>query len=116
MGDFNTNLIDYASHAATNDFINMMYSYHLQPSVLHPTRITDKTSTLINRIFVNNAIGSNIQSGKVLSLISDHLPQFCIISELKCDYKTLSYKFYDYSHFDANMFVADNTETYSSIR
>ena len=50
MGDFNINKIDYASHAATNDFINM-FSNQLQPSVVHPTRITDKTSTLNDNIY-----------------------------------------------------------------
>ena len=92
-----------------------MFSNHLQHLVLHPTHITDKTLTLIDNIFVDNAIGSNIQSGNVLSLISDHLPQFCIISELTCDYKNLSHKTYDYSHFYANMFLADYAETIFSI-
>ena len=107
MGDFNINLIDYANHTPTNDFINMMFSQHLQPSVLHPTRITETTSTLIDNIFVNNVIGSNIQSGNVLSQISDHLPQFCIITDFTCDYKNLSHSSYDYSHLDVNKFLAD---------
>ena len=107
MGDFNINLLDYANHNPTNDFINMMFSQHLQPSVLHPTRITETTSTLIDNIFVNNIIGSNIQSGNILSQISDHLPQFCIISDFTCDYKNLSHSSYDYSRFDVNKFLAD---------
>ena len=60
MEDFNTNLIDYANHYQTNDFNNMMFSQHLQSSVLYPTRITETTITLIDNIFVNNIIGSNI--------------------------------------------------------
>ena len=106
MGDFNINLIDYANPAQTNDFINMMFQ-HLQPSVLHPTRITETTSTLIDNIFVNNIIGSNIQSGNILSLISDHLPQFCIISDFTCDYKNVSHSSYDYSNLDVNKFLPD---------
>ena len=48
MGDFNINLMDYENRAQTNDFISMMFSHHLQPSVLHPTRITDSISTVID--------------------------------------------------------------------
>ena len=109
MGDFNVNLIEYENHTQTNDFINMMFSQHLQLSVLHPTRITDTTSTLIDNIFVsNNALGSNIQSGNILSMISDHLPQFCIISEFKCDHKNMFHFSYNYSQFDTNKLLADN--------
>ena len=107
MGDFNINLLDYTNHNPTNDFINMMFSQHLQPSVLHPTRITETTSTLIDNIFVNNIIGSNIHSGNILFQISNHLPQFCVISDFTCGYKNLSYSSYDYSRFDANKFLAD---------
>ncbi len=110
MGDFNINLMNYDNHAQTNDFINLMFSHHLQPSVLHPTRITDTTSTLIDNIFVNTAVDSNIQSGNILSLISDHLPQFCIVNECTFDYKNSSYFAYDYSKFDANKFLADYAE------
>ena len=91
----------------TNDFINMMFSQHLQPLVLHPTRITDTTSTLTDNIFVNIVIGSNIQSGNILYLISDHLPQFCIITDFTCNYKSLSHSSYDYSRFDVNKFLVD---------
>ena len=93
----------------------MMFSNQLQPSVLHPTHITDKTSTLIDKTFVNNGLESSIQSGNILSLISDHLPQFYIISDFKCDYRNLTHKVYNYSHFDANMLLADCTETNFSI-
>ena len=94
MGDFNINLIDYSNHAPMNDFINMMFSHHLQPSIFHPTRITDTTSTLIDNIFISHSL-------------SDHLPQFCTISDFKHDYKSSSHLFYDYSQFDVNKFLMD---------
>ena len=115
MGDFNNNLMNYENPTPTNDFINMMFSQHLQPSVLHPTRLTDTTSTLIDNIYVNNAIGSNIQSGNILSLISDHLPQFCIINDCTFDHKTSSHFSYDYSQFDADKFLADYAEMDTSF-
>ncbi len=110
MGDFNIDLLSYEKDTSTNEFINMMFSHRFQPSVLHPTRITDTSATLIDNIFVNTTTDSNIQSGNILSLISDHLPQFCIINNYEFDYKSSSYLSYDYSHFNADSFLADYVE------
>ena len=37
MGDFNINLLDYASHTPTSDFINNFFSHSLLPCIHHPT-------------------------------------------------------------------------------
>ena len=110
MGDFNIDLLKYDSHTPSNDFVNMMFSYHFQPSILHPTRITDTSSTIIDNIYVNNATESNIFAGNILSQISDHLPQFAILSENAPDFKTSSYFAYDYKTFDEAKFLADYKE------
>ena len=107
MGDFNIDLLKYDNHTPSNDFINMMFSYHFQPSILHPTRITDSSSTIIDNIYVNNATESNIFAGNILSLISDHLPPFAILSENAPDYKTSSHFSCDYKTFDETKFLAD---------
>ena len=60
MCDFNIDLLKYENHTPSNDFVNMMFSYHFQPSVLHPTHITDSSSTIIDNIYINNATESNI--------------------------------------------------------
>ncbi len=65
MGDFNINLLNYENHTATNEFLNMMFSYHFQPSTLHPTRFTDISSSIIDNIYINNATESNICSGNI---------------------------------------------------
>ena len=83
IGDFNINLLNHENHTPTNEFINMMFSNNLKPSVIHPTPISDTCSTLIDNISVNSAPDSKIHSGNVLSLISDHLPQFCIVYDCK---------------------------------
>ena len=54
MGDFNVNLLNYESHIDTNDFINTMISHYLLPYILHPTRVTDHSETVIDNIFSNN--------------------------------------------------------------
>ena len=57
MGDFNINLLNYESHSDTNDFINTMVSYYLLVYVLHPARVTDHSSTVIDNIYpIHNII------------------------------------------------------------
>ena len=106
MGDFNIDLLNYENHTARNEFVNMMFSYHSQPSILQPTRITDTSSTIID-IYLNNATESNICSGNILSLISDHLPQFAILYDDAPEYKASSYYAYDYTNFNEGKFLSD---------
>ena len=77
MGDFNVNLLNYESHNKTNDFINTMVSHYLLPHILHPTRVTDHSATVIDNIFSNNTSHKSV-SGNIITQISDHFPQFII--------------------------------------
>ena len=56
MGDFNVNLLNYNVHTHTNDFSNTMISHYLLPHILHPTRVTDHSATVIDNIFSNNCV------------------------------------------------------------
>ena len=58
MGDFNVELLNYDSHTATNEFVNMMFSHHFQPS-----HIADTSPTTIDNININNATESSIFGG-----------------------------------------------------
>ena len=60
MGDFNINLLNYDGHTGTNDFINSMVSHYLLPYSLHPTRVTDHSSTVIDNVFSNVTNFDNI--------------------------------------------------------
>ena len=51
LGDFNINLLNYESHSDTNMFLNSMVSKCLLPYILHPTRVTDHSATVIDNIF-----------------------------------------------------------------
>ena len=85
-----------------------MFSNNFQPPLLHPTHITATASTLIDIIFINSSPERKIKSGNILSLISDHLPQFCIIYDCNFDFKASSQICWDdYNNFDANKFLAD---------
>ena len=51
MGDFNINLMKINSESDNSQFYNTMCSYFFMPLVLQPTRVTDKSKTLIDNIF-----------------------------------------------------------------
>ena len=78
MGDFNLNLLNYETHDDTNDFLNSMISYSLLPYILHPTNITDYSSTAIDNIF-SNITDCKFKGGNILCEISDHFPQFIVL-------------------------------------
>ena len=49
------------------------------PHIIHPTRITPHSKTLIDNIFSNSQNFSQAKSGNLTLSISDHLAQFLII-------------------------------------
>ena len=50
------------------------------PYVLQPTRVTDKSKTLIENIFFNSFEFTTL-SGNIMHSISDHLIQFVILED-----------------------------------
>ena len=109
MGNFNINLFNYDSHTETNDFLDLMISHYLLPHILHPTRVTDHSATIIDNIFSNNCEMDTV-SGNLLSQISDHFPQFLIINNITVDYRTCSLFQHDYSKFNESSFINDFNE------
>ena len=78
MGDFNVNLLNHHSHNKTNEFIETMFSYGLYPLISKPTRISTRSCTLIDNIFLNDFY-ENVETGLLYTDISDHFPIFCLI-------------------------------------
>ena len=82
-GDFNLNLIKYTQNRGVNQFIiEKILSKNFIPHITLPTRVAEKSATLIDNIFTNN-YEHNCVSGNVTTYISDCLPQFLIIEDLK---------------------------------
>ena len=104
MGDFNVNLLNYHTHNYTNEFMNNMISHYLLPHILHPTRVTDHSATVIDNIFSNNTSHETV-SGNIMTHISDHFPQFIILNKTNIDYKRCSFSKRDFSKFDEQKFV-----------
>ena len=82
MGDFNINLLQVENHVSFAEFLESMYSHAFIPLINKPTRITDKTATLIDNIYCNS-VENILLNGICYTDISDHLPIFCIIIKKK---------------------------------
>ena len=72
MGDFNIDLLKAESQRPIHDYLELIYSLSLLPTIYKPTRITETTATLIDNILTNN--DEIVQSTIVVSDITDHMP------------------------------------------
>ena len=79
-GDFNIDLLKYDDSCKHRDFLNLMVSFGFLPQIIHPTRITDYSSTVIDNIFTNNSKDKTM-GGNILFQFADHLCQFVSIQK-----------------------------------
>ena len=79
VGDTNIDLLKTQSNLHTNDFLNLMLTYQIIPSIIRPTRVTEFTSTLIDNVFTN-WVNNLMKSYIIYSDISDHFPTLLIIN------------------------------------
>jgi len=104
LGDFNIDL-----KQKQNQWITITSLFNLKQLISKPTRVTDKTSTMIDHIYTNNPnMTNNIKV--VDSGISDHKPIFCkwkckIPKNKKNGHTTFEYR--SFKHFDENQFLLD---------
>ena len=106
MGDFNINLLDYASHTPTCDFVNNFLSYSLLPCTHHPTRVSEQKASIIDNIYTN-ANNANITCGNILMQITDNFPQFMVLKNSHVTYSKSELFIYDYSRFNKDAFLED---------
>ena len=108
LGDFNVNLLNYNEHNQTNEFLDSLASNSFIPLILQPTRISSHCNTLIDNIF-SNFIDPDIISGNLTATISDHLPQFSIISNMFGNIPGNKSNIYErhWSKFDRGNFILD---------
>ena len=84
LGDYNINILNYASHVQTAQFVDMMSSNVFLPLITRPSRVTATSATLIDNIFTNNIgdINHSVQ-GLFITDISDHFPVFHIAKQME---------------------------------
>ena len=94
LGDYNINLLSAERHTPTSSFIEHMYSNSFIPLINKPTRVTDRSATLIDNIFTNSICDTNILQGLLVTDLSDHFPVFAIFTEIAhCKSNTDEYIF-----------------------
>ena len=86
------------------------YSHHLDQQINTPTRITEKSSTLIDLLFTNNS-HRVIDKGVISSPLSDHCLIFCVIKSgvPKARGRTIEYR--SYKHYSKQEFLKDLRDT-----
>ena len=50
MGDLNIDLLKVDDHRPTHNYLELIFSYSLLPTINKPTRITETTATIIDNI------------------------------------------------------------------
>ena len=75
LGDFNSDLLNYNSHTPTANFVNLLFAKQLLPYIVHPSRVSGNSATLIDNIFSNTCDQETV-SGNILMQLTDHFPNF----------------------------------------
>ena len=82
MGDFNLDLLKIENSRFSRDFFLLLQSCYLAPSIDKPTHVYNNSATLRDNIFINTA-ERLIASGNIISDITNHLSQFCVMKLTK---------------------------------
>ena len=108
LGDFNIDLMKTDENIPSTEFCDMVTSAQFVPHIIHPTRITPHSKTLIDNIFSNVPNFSQGSSGNITLALSDHLAQFLIIP-LDSYFKPPKIEKFkrDFKNFDRENFLLD---------
>ena len=80
-GDFNVNLLNFGKERGTHRFLEELFHDNYIPQITPSTRITDRSATLIDNIFLNTQCHKQTSVNMTTS-IYDHLPQFTILEKI----------------------------------
>ena len=105
-GDFNIDLLKYDSNSKYAEFINAVTTFGYLPHILHPTRITEHSATIIDNIYSNNIKDESI-AGNILICLADHFSQFISINKKVAKLKPEPIYRRDYSDFNDSLFRDD---------
>ena len=86
MGDMNIDLLQFSSHAKTEEYLENIFTSGFIPLITKPTRITPFSATLIDHIYTNKQLIES-SSGIVICDVSDHFGIFSIIKTPHHKYK-----------------------------
>ena len=86
MGDLNINFLKANDHKSTGVLLDVLYSYSVFPLITKPTRVTEKTATLIDHIWTNSfGVDSHHIQGILCTSMTDHYAIFHIAGNTSND-------------------------------
>ncbi|XP_065680582.1 uncharacterized protein LOC136094529 [Hydra vulgaris] len=105
-GNFNIDLLNYRESQVISNYFKSLCSHSLFPTIILSTRVTAKTKTLIDNIFMNS-FPTDIVSGNLTISISDHMAQFvCIPNNPPIKKKVKMFK-RSFKKFDSDSFIQE---------
>ena len=109
MGDFNVDLMKVDDNDLTAKYFDIMTSHLFVPHIVHPTRITSTSKTLIDNIFSNATNMEEAKSGNLTISLSDHLAQFLFLPNdlRKSEYHKKSKSVIDHRKLDQENYILD---------
>lgn len=107
LGDFNINLLNNKK-PEVNEFVDILSSYLVIPTISLPTRVTLNSQTLIDNILLSPS-DVKMKSGNLA--ISDHLPQFLILESSSKEDPPVETFHRDWKNFDRVNFVGEFSKT-----
>ena len=81
--DHNMDFLKSAKHPQTLEFLEMNLDLDIKPTITRPTRITTKTATLIDNVFLSQRLQYQYTSNILVDDISDHLPSIIRLKNQK---------------------------------
>ena len=90
----------------SRDFLLALQSCYLPPNIDKPTRVHKNSASLTDNIFVNNPEQVLI-SGNLITDVSDHFSQFCILTSTRDKIKRKQIKKRGLSHFNSDSVSSD---------
>ena len=79
-GDFNMDLLKVHTQKKTCDFLDVLYGRGLYPLITKPSRGSTNSATLTDNSFAHS-LDDGINSGLVISDVSDHLAVFATFND-----------------------------------
>ena len=88
--DHNLDFLKCNKHSPTSEFLELNLKKNLLPCISKPTRVTTKSATLIDNIFISSKLQQEIESSIIISDISDHFPlRIQLRNQKKCNKEPL---------------------------
>ena len=113
MGAFNINLLHVHTSTHAQNFMLSLQSLNLTPTIDKPTRVHNNSYSLIDNIFINS-LEYSICSGNIVSDLSDHFSQFCILNFSTnrdlCDQSKSKRLTRDFSNYSETKFLSELSE------